>query len=124
MRRIRIQAGGVVVTAVLRDTPTADAVWAALPFSAAARTWGDEVYFSTPVSADLEPDATDVVRSGELAFWTQGRAIAIGFGPTPVSRGNEIRLADRTNLFADAECDVRTLKAVRDGDAVSVERAG
>jgi hypothetical protein len=123
MRRIRIRAGGVALTATLRATATADAVWAALPFSAAARTWGEEVYFSTPVAAALEPDATDVVRPGELAFWTQGRAIAVGFGRTPVSRGDEIRLADRTNLFADAEGDVRTLKAVRDGDPVTVERA-
>ena len=123
MRKVRIQAGGVVLTATLRETPTADAVWAALPMASDARTWGEEVYFSVPVTAALEADAQDVVTAGEIAFWTDGRAIAIGFGRTPISRGGEIRLATRTNVFADAEGDVKTLAPVNDGDPVTVERA-
>lgn len=124
MRRIRIRAGGATLAATLRETPTADAVWAALPVDAEARTWGEEVYFSVPVSAALEADAKDVMEPGEIAFWTEGSAVAIGFGRTPASRGDEIRLAARTNVFADAEGDVRALAPVADGDPVSVERAG
>jgi len=123
MRKVRIQAGTVTLTAALRDTPTANAVWAALPIASDARRWGDEVYFSVPVSAALEADARDVVTAGEIAFWTDGRAIAIGFGRTPISRGDEIRLATRTNVFADAEGDVTALAPVKDGDPVTVERA-
>jgi hypothetical protein len=124
MRKVRIRAGAVTLTATLRDTPTADAVWAALPVTSEARTWGEEVYFSVPVSTALEADARDVMAPGEIAFWTEGRAVAIGFGPTPVSRGDEIRLAARTNVWADAEGDVRDLAPVADGDPVTVERAG
>jgi hypothetical protein len=123
MRSIRITAGGTRLTATLRDTPTADAVWEALPFDAEARTWGEEVYFSAPVQAALEADAKDVVEAGEIAFWTDGSAIAVGFGRTPVSHGDEIRLVAPTNVFADADGDVRTFAAVRDGNAVKVERA-
>ena len=121
MRKIKMTIGGVAITAELFDTPTADAIFAALPFSSAARTWGEEVYFDTPVSADHEADARDVVEAGELAFWLAGSAIAIGFGPTPVSRGDEIRLASPCNIWGRAVEDVRDLAAVRDGAAITVE---
>jgi hypothetical protein len=123
MRVIHIRAGSVAVQCTLRDTPTADAVWAALPLTSAARTWGEEVYFAVPVQAALEADARDVVTAGEIAFWTEGDCIAIGFGRTPASQGDEIRLASAVNVFADAQGDVRALAAVRDGEAVTVERA-
>ena len=119
---IRMTIGNVALDAELFDTPTADAIYAALPFESTASTWGEEVYFSTPVSAALEADARDVVQSGELAFWVEGDSIAIGFGPTPVSRGDEIRLAARTNIWGRVLGDVRELLAVTPGDPVSVSR--
>lgn len=124
MRRITIDFARVTLTATLRDTPTADTLWAALPFEAEARTWGEEVYFDTPVSMPREPDARTIMQPGELAFWTDGDAIAIGFGPTPVSRGDEIRLASPANVFADTDDDVLSLDAVRPGERVRVARQG
>ena len=123
MTEILITCGTVKIRATCLDTPTAHAVLAQLPIAAVAQTWGDEVYFSTPVSAALEAGATAIVRAGEIAFWTQGQAIAIGFGPTPISEGDEIRLANPCNIFANALDDVTALRSVRDGDPVSVEAA-
>ena len=122
MARVRFVLGGVTLDAECRDTPTADVVLAALPFEAAARTWGDEVYFSAPVAVSLESDARDVVEAGEIAFWVEGTSIAIGFGPTPASRGEEIRLVAPVNVWADALGDVRNLASVRPGHPVRVER--
>ncbi len=120
-RKIRITMGSVALDVEVLATPTAEAVYAAVPFSARANTWGQEVYFQAPVSADSEPDAHDVVTAGEIAFWPAGQAIAIGFGRTPMSRGDEIRLASPVNVWARALGDVRDLGAVRAGDLVRVE---
>ncbi len=122
MRKLKMTIGGIEITAELFDTPTADAIYQNLPFSSTARTWGEEVYFNTPVTSENEADARDVVEAGELAFWLAGTAIAIGFGPTPVSQGEEIRLASPCNVWGRAVEDVRGLMVVKDGDPITVER--
>ena len=114
--------GSVEITAQVFDTPTADAIYDSLPFTSTARTWGAEVYFATPVAVAKEADAKAVVEAGELAFWVEGDSIAIGFGPTPISAGDEIRLAAPTNIWGRAVDDVRALNAVKDGDPIRVER--
>jgi uncharacterized protein len=120
MARIRFDFGTLTLEAELLDTPTAKAIAAALPISSSALTWGEEVYFDVPVEVAREKDARAVVTAGEIAYWPDGPAIAIGFGRTPVSRGDEIRLASPVNIFAKALGDVKALKAVRAGTKVSV----
>lgn len=121
MRKLKMTIGDVEITAELFDTPTADALHGAAPFSSTAQTWGEEVYFSTPIKAEREADARAVVEAGELAFWVEGDSIAIGFGRTPISRGDEIRLAAPTNIWGRAVEDVRKLSAVAAGAPIQVE---
>jgi len=121
-RKLKMTIGSVKLEAQLFDTPTADAIYSKIPFTSTASTWGGEVYFSTPVQVTKEPDAKDVVEAGELAFWVEGDSIAIGFGPTPVSRGKEIRLASRTNIWGKATAPVTILRSVKDGDPIKVEK--
>ena len=124
IRKLKMTFGEVELEAELFGTPTADAIYAKLPFTSTASTWGDEVYFPTPVHVRKEAHAKDVVEAGELAFWVEGDSIAIGFGPTPISRGNEIRLAARTNIWGRALGPVTQLRQVKDGDPISVETVG
>jgi len=123
-RKLKMIIGPVKLEAELFDTPTADAIYAKLPFTSTASAWGDEVYFATPVHVRKEPDARDVVKAGELAFWVEGNSIAIGFGPTPVSRGQEIRLVTKTNIWGQTLEPVTQLHQVKDGDPVKIEKAG
>jgi hypothetical protein len=124
MARIRFDFGKVTLDADLLDTPTARAVAAALPISSSALTWGEEVYFEVPVRVAREADARDVVIPGEIAYWPDGHCIALGFGRTPVSRGDECRLASPCNIFATALSEVKALAAVRPGARVKVTAIG
>jgi hypothetical protein len=118
--RIRIRWPRGELTAQLADTPTAKAVTAALPAKSRASTWGEEVYFSLAATAKLEPDAREVVEPGTVCFWVQGGSLALPYGPTPVSRGDECRLVTRVNVLGRIEGDPRRLATVRDGDPIEV----
>lgn len=120
MPRIRIDFGTLTLDADLLDTPTARAIVAALPITASALTWGEEVYFDVPVRVAREKGARAVVTPGEIAYWPDGPAIAIGFGRTPISRGDECRLASPCNIFATALSDVKALARVRGGTSIKV----
>ena len=120
-KRIRITAGPVTMEAELNDSQTAQLIWEALPIEARGNTWGDEIYFSIPVAADLE-NSQGVVELGDLAYWPPGTAFCIFFGPTPMSQGDEIRPASAVNVIGKLSGDPRVFKQVKSGTAVKIEQ--
>ena len=126
MRKIKIitEKGGAVEVDLLEDRSpkTVEAVWKALPFETRANTWGDEIYFSIPVRLD-EENAQETVALGDIGYWPPGQGFCIFFGPTPISRGDEIRPADPVNVFGKAKGDPKVFKKVRSGDKIRIERA-
>jgi len=120
--KLRITAGSARFEVELADTPTARAVLAAAPFESRAQTWGEEVYFSTPVSAKLEADARQVVEPGTVCFWTQGDALALPYGRTPISTDHRPKLANPCNVLGTLS-DLASLRKIKSGDKVRVEKA-
>lgn len=121
--RIRFDFGVLTLDAELLQTPTASAIAVALPITGVALTWGEEVYFEIPVRAAREKNARAVVEPGEIAYWPDGHAIAIGFGRTPISKAGETRLASPCNIWAKALSDVKALSKVRAGTKIKVSAA-
>ncbi|MCJ7566313.1 MAG: cyclophilin-like fold protein [Anaerolineales bacterium] len=121
-RRINIQVGEIVLTARLTETETADQIWEALPFEVDGTRWGDEIYFEIPVELTAASDARQEMVVGELAYWPQGHAFCIFFGPTPVSFGDEPRAYSDVNPFGQIEEGSERLTSAEDGATVKVTR--
>jgi hypothetical protein len=122
-KRILIRSGEIEMRAELNDSSTALALFTALPLSARAATWGDEIYFRVPVEGKLDATAAELVEVGDLGYWPSGSAFCIFFGPTPISRKDEIRPASAVNLIGKVIGDARAFKAVHDGDLIELDVA-
>ena len=120
-RTIRIKVNGIELGAILNDSRTAQAIWEALPITAHINTWGDEVYFAIPVKLELEK-GKEVVEIGDLGYWPTGSAFCIFFGPTPMSRGEEIRPASAVAVFGKVVGDATILKKAGSGAQITIER--
>jgi len=121
-QEIVIKASNVVVEAELNDSHTAKAIAKAMPIQAKAQRWGGEIYFSIPVSCELQADSREVMEAGELGYWPPGKAFCIFFGPTPASQANEIRAASAVNIVGKMKRAWSGLWDVQDGSDVCVER--
>ncbi len=119
---IVVISGDLRLPGFLGDSPTAQALAAALPFTAKAHRWGEEIYFPVPVAADLDDTARTVVQVGDLGYWPTGKAFCIFFGLTPTSVPGEIRPASAVNLVGQLTDDPCCLTAVPEGAPVRVER--
>ena len=109
----------------VKNNQTGKRIYEMLPIKGKINTWGKEIYFNIPKNDILpENDAKEVFNLGEIAFWNQGSAIAIGFGPTPVSNSNEIRLVSAANHWADAinPLELKKLDKYKDGEIIEVSR--
>ena len=121
-RVISITAAGVTMKASLDGSATADAVWDALPITSRVNVWGDEIYFAVPIQTDEAPDARATVDVGDIGYWSPGNSFCIFWGPTPMSRGNEIRPASPVNVFGSVIGDARLFGQVPSGSRIEVTR--
>ncbi len=119
-RNIRITAGAVQLDARLNDSMTAQTIWDTLPITAAANTWGDEIYFGIPVESELE-QGQETVELGDLGYWPPGRAFCIFFGRTPASQGDEIRAASAVTVIGRVLGDPSLFRQVTSGNVVKIE---
>ena len=121
-KKIRIFVSDVEVEAELNEAKTAQLIWETLPIEGKANLWGEEIYFAIPVKAGLETGSREVVSAGELGYWPTGHAFCIFFGPTPASRGDEIRAASAVNIIGKVLSDPKILLKVKDRAKIILEK--
>ena len=110
--KINIQISTLSVEAELNDSATAKKVAEALPITASFNTWGDEIYFTIPVDAELDETAREEVEMGDLGYWPSGNAFCIFFGQTPMSEPGRIVPASAVNIIGRVIGDATRFKEV------------
>lgn len=122
MKKCKITIDKIIFEVVLFNSPTANKIWNSLPISSNIKTWGKEIYFYTDVLANKEPNAKSIIELGEIAYWPTGKAIAIGFGKTPISLKDEIRLADDCNIWGETKFNLKKLENIAEGQPIKIEK--
>ena len=121
-RKIIISTEKLRMEAILVEGSSADIFWNTLPITGRANTWGDEIYFNVNLQMPLDDDASDIVESGDIAFWPPGSAFCIFFGRTPASLGDEVRAASAVNVLGKIDGDEREFRSVPSGEEVRLEQ--
>ena len=120
--KINIIIKDITLEAELFDTPCARAIAGALPIIAVPNEWGDEFYFEIPVAEPLDNTATDVIKVGDIGYWPPGNALAIFFGPTPMSKGSDPVPASAVNLVGAISGDASILKRAEGATEIRIAR--
>ena len=118
-KTINILTGKLDIKVQLNETKTAKELFGILPINSNVNRWGDEIYFSIPLKADIE-NGIEEVDVGTVAFWPPGSALCIFFGKTPASQGNKPRAASPVTIIGNIiniEI-IKELKKVRNGEKI------
>lgn len=121
--KIKIRIGKVTLDAELNESPTASKLAELLPLKTTFNTWGEEIYFTIPLEAELDETASEEVQIGDLGYWPPARAFCIFFGPTPMSTTEKIVPAGPVNIIGRVKGDATYLKEVMDEEEVILEAA-
>jgi len=120
--KIKITVMNIVADAELFDTATAKSVADVLPFEAKPNAWGDEFYFEIPVKLPPDETATTKVSVGDIGYWPPGNALAIFFGPTPMSKGAEPVPASEVNIVGKIIGDATIFRKAKGASVIRLER--
>lgn len=105
----------------LNDSPIKDALRDIIPFESRISTWGDEIYFPAPISPKPR-ELTRDVSVGDVAFWHEGQSVAVFFGPTPMSKGDEKPVpADDVEIIGEVSGGFDQLTRFEAGQDVTVD---
>jgi uncharacterized protein len=120
---MKITVNDITVKAEFSDTACAKAIAEKLPLNVSPNEWGDEFYFEIPVKSALDETATRIVRIGDIGYWPPGNALAIFFGPTPLSRGSDPVPASEVNIVGKITGDATVLRKVKGALTIRLEKS-
>ena len=121
--KITFESGISVICEIHFDEnpKTAEALMKALPFESRAEFWGKEIYFAVPFQVGIEM-AKAMVDYGDVAYWPEGPALCLFFGPTLLSPSpNIIKPYSPVNVIGKILGDAKILEKVNEGEKLKVE---
>ena len=121
MSLIMIRAGGLVVDGELNDSPMAKQFYDALPIDGFGHRWGEEIYFDIDVPLTCEKP-TVKVKLGDICFWPAGNGLALFFGRTPLSTGDDPVPASEVEIIGRMTGDFNCLDSIPDGTKIVIEK--
>ena len=122
LKKCKITIHDISIIVNIKKTYTSEKIWEMLPYTSINKKWGNENFFSFNINCPLECDAKSVIELGDIVFWPEGKCIAIGYGPTPISKGEEIRLISKCNIWGKPTCNLHRLKKFSGQEKVKIER--
>ena len=122
LKKCKITIHDISIIVNIKKTYTSEKIWEMLPYTSINKKWGNENFFSFDINCPLECDAKSVIELGDIVFWPEGKCIAIGYGPTPISKGEEIRLISKCNIWGKSTCNLHRLKKFSSQEKVKIER--
>jgi hypothetical protein len=120
--QVKIVVNDMVLQAEMFDTACAKAISEKLPVEAVLNVWGDEFYFEIPVTSSLDETATRIVKVGDIGYWPPGPALAIFFGPTPLSSSADPVPASEVNIVGKIIGDATLLRKAKGASTIKLEK--
>lgn len=77
---------------------TVQAILESLPIEVNINRWGDELYTEKTEIVEKEEDAKREVNLFDVAYWPEGNALCLFYGPTPISREGKILAYSPVNI--------------------------
>ncbi len=77
---------------------TVQAILESLPIEVNINRWGDELYTEKTQIVEKEEDAKREVNLFDVAYWPEGNALCLFYGPTPISREGKILAYSPVNI--------------------------
>jgi uncharacterized protein len=81
-----------------RCPKTVQAILDNLPIEVSVNRWGDELYSEKTSIAEKEEDAKRQVNLFDVAYWPEGNALCLFYGPTPISDEGKILAYSPVNV--------------------------
>ena len=77
---------------------TVQAILESLPIEVNINRWGDELYTEKTQIVEKEEDAKREVNLFDVAYWPEGNALCLFYGPTPISTEGKILAYSPVNI--------------------------
>ena len=114
------------ITIELNDTfspKTCNSILDSLPFTVNAHVWGEEIYTDESPISQAEENAKALVDLNDVAYWPNGKAICLFFGPTPIGKKGDIKPYSPVNVVGKiTNPDKSILKNFNDGTKISFKK--